>query len=77
MALLPTLFANAELSAKFRSGAVSKRANVGENALLKPVAFAFDDVMPVVTVDEPFSFELCSIHAMKSEKLLGTVLHLH
>lgn len=62
LALFPTLFdANAELSAKFRSGAVNRRAKVGENALLKPVAFEFDDVMPVVTVDEPFSFELCSI----------------
>lgn len=58
--LLPPLFDDrALLSAKFRSGAVRRRANVGENALLKLAAFAVD-VMPVVTVDDPFSFELCT-----------------
>lgn len=59
LVLLLTLFADsAELRAKFRSGAVKRRANVGENALLKLVALAFADVIPVVAVDEPFSFEL-------------------
>lgn len=57
--LLPTVFDdNAELRAKFRSGAVKRRANVGENALLNPAALAFADDIPVVTVDDPFSFEL-------------------
>lgn len=38
-----------ELIAKLRSGAVNKRANVGENPL------------PVVTVEFPFSFEFYDI----------------
>lgn len=52
------LFDKAELRVKFRSGAVRRRANVGENALLKPAVLLLADVMPVVTVDDPFIFAL-------------------
>lgn len=58
LVLVLVLFDKAELSVKFRSGAVKRRAKVGENALLKPAVLLFVDVMPVVTVDDPFIFAL-------------------
>lgn len=58
--LFPDVFgACIEPIAKLRSGAVSNRANVGENELLSPAA-AFA-VIPDVTVDVPLCRELWKI----------------
>lgn len=57
--LLWTLFVDKAGNWKFRSGAVNKRANVGEYALKPAAALFVVDPRPDVIVDDPFCLVLC------------------